>query len=189
MLEKRRRVAVAMGYLLTKQDRCRPDPMPAQAARTNVIVPENCAHNSPEHGKRGMLPVALASPNQRPGLSAAAAPLHVYLKGRRVIMPDGHPGEQHPMRPKVQATSHLDVAVGRQDAIEPASRYKCWPPVRGVAAVDVRSAWHVRGVPVVDIPGAEHLEVVDEITELSVEIRAGMPDHPAADTNVMRIGR
>src|SRR5260370_33622005 len=133
MLEKRRRVAVAMGYLLTKQDRCRPDPMPAQAARTNVIVPENVAHNCPEHGKRGMPPVALASPNQRPGLSAAAAPLHVYLKGRRLIMPDGHPGEQHPKRPKVQTTSHLDVAGGRQASIERASTYNSCAPVIGIA--------------------------------------------------------
>src|ERR1035438_3619083 len=106
MLEKRCRVAVAMGYLLTKQDRCCPRPMPAQAPRTNVIVPENVAHNCPEHGERGMLPVAPASPNQRPGLTAAQTPLHVYVKGRRVIMPDGHPGKQHPMRPEVQAASH-----------------------------------------------------------------------------------
>lgn len=136
-----------------------------------------------------MLLVASASPNQRSGFPAAETPLHVYLKGRWVIMSDGHPRKQHPMRPEIKAASHLDVAVGWQDAIEPAGGHKCWPPVRSVAAVDIRSAWHVRRVTVVDIPGAEHLEVVDEITELSVEIRAVMADDPAAERNVMRIGR
>ena len=34
-----------------------------------------------------MFPVTPVSPNQRPGFSATQTPLHVYLKGRRVIIP------------------------------------------------------------------------------------------------------
>jgi len=136
-----------------------------------------------------MLRVPPVPPDQRPGLTTAQAPLHVHLKSRWVIMPDGHACQQHPKRPKVQATSHLDVTVSWQHAVKPASRHKCRPPVRGVAAVDIRRARHVRGVAVGDVPRAERLKVVDEITELGVEIRAVMPDDPATECDVMRIGR
>jgi hypothetical protein len=102
-------------------------------------------------------------------------------------MPDGHAVKQDSARAEFQAVSHLDIAVGWQENVEPAGGLQRFSPICGVTAINVRSSRHVSEPAGTDIPRPECLKVIDKIAKLGIKISIVMSDNPTAERNVIRI--
>ena len=83
------------------------------------------------------------------------------MESRGMIVVDVHASEQDPLVSNIQPPPQLDVAVRRQDRIEPACGRKRRTAVGTVPTVDIGRSRKVTFGRRVDVPGPERLVVVN----------------------------